>query len=61
MYKLNQLGVFIIWQSGERYAQDIIEEIQCKFNFVSTKTFQWCKGEVGKNFNKLYTRKSKKI
>jgi|APSaa5957512535_1039671.scaffolds.fasta_scaffold05151_2 hypothetical protein len=54
MYKLNQLGVFIIWQSGERYAQDIIEEIQCKFNFVSTKTFQWCKGEVGKNLNKLY-------
>jgi hypothetical protein len=51
---LNQLGVFIIWQSGENYAQDIIEDIKTKFNLIMGETLEWNSSHIGERLNKLY-------
>ena len=51
---MKQIGVFIIWQFGENYAQDIIEDISEKFSIIEVNTIQWEKKNVGINLNKLY-------
>jgi hypothetical protein len=48
------LGVFIIWQSGEEYIDDIIVDLQKKFKILYAKSLFWDFEDVCINLNKLY-------
>ena len=51
---MEQLGIFIIWQSGEKYIDDILEDIKKKFKILHSKTLEWDVNDVCLNLNKLY-------
>ena len=51
---MSQLGVFILWQSGEKYAQDIIDDLSKQFYFLNAKSLKWNYDDVCTNLNKLY-------
>jgi hypothetical protein len=58
---MSELGIYIVWQSGERYINNIIDDIDERFDILDAQSLHWSNDIVFKNLNKLYPhRKFKK-
>ena len=51
---MEELGFYIVWQSGEEHFDDIIQDIRKEFDVLDVKSLHWSKDSIGKNLNMLY-------
>jgi hypothetical protein len=50
----NDYQLFIIWQNGRSFENEIIEKVESNFEILSKIDLEWSKDKVVENFNRLY-------